>query len=425
MRRSVICLAASVSSVLAASAPATESARQDDAYASATQLQQRIAAGSLDSRKLAEESLQRIRRIDQSGPMLKSVIETNPDALSLADKLDQARGSGKHGPLYGLPILLKDNIDTGDRMLTTAGSLALADAPATQDAALVETAARGGRRWSWARPISANGPTCAPTTPAAAGAAAAARPATPMRSIAIPAAPVPAPAAAVAAGLVPLAIGTETDGSIICPASMNGIVGIKPTLGLVSRSGIVPISHSQDTAGPMARNVADAAALLLSVIAGSDPGDPATADADRHATDYTRFLDPQGLQGQAHRRGASAGRCRAECRPRAGPGDRADEGAGRDHRRPRPDTAPGASWASRKSPCCCTTSSTTSGNTWPVGPTLKMKTLADLIAFNKAHADTEMPWFGQELFEQAEAKGPLTDQAYIGCAGKVEATVRP
>ncbi len=280
MRRSLVCLAAIVGTLPAipAVAFAADQPASGNDYASIVQLQQRMDAGTLDSRQLTRLFLGRIERIDRGGPMLRSVIETNPDALQLAGALDAGRKKATaRSPLYGIPVLLKDNVGTGDRMLTTAGSLALADAPAPHDATLVQRLRKAGAvvlgktnlsEWAnyrsnhassgWSgRGGQTRNPYVLDRNPCGSSAGS---------------------AAAVAAGLVTVAIGSETDGSIICPASMNGIVGIKPTLGLVSRSGIVPISHNQDTAGPMARSVADAAALL-SVIAGSDVSDPATVDA--------------------------------------------------------------------------------------------------------------------------------------------------
>ncbi len=298
MRRPAIRLAALVAIAAVVSPGAAGSARRAvDPYASVAQLQQRMAAGTLDSRALTQQLLARIRQLDEHGPRLRAVLETNPDALKIAASLDRTRADAEtRGPLYGIPVLLKDTIDTGDRMLTTAGSLAVTDAPASHDAALVTRLRKAGAvilgktnlsEWANFRSSHASSgwsgrggqtrnPYVLDRNPCGSSAGS---------------------AAAVAAGLAPLAVGTETDGSIICPASMNGIVGIKPTLGLVSRSGIVPIRHDQATAGPMARSGADAAALLT-VMAGSDPADPATREADRHKTDYTRFLDPNGLRGK-------------------------------------------------------------------------------------------------------------------------------
>ncbi|WP_350016839.1 amidase [Rhodanobacter sp. IGA1.0] len=421
MNRSAVHLATLVTAMLAgpalaAEVPATPPA--DTAYASIDQLQQRMQAGTLDSRQLTGQLLQRIERIDRAGPSLHAVIETNPDALQLAGALDAARGAGdERGPLYGIPVLLKDNIDTGDRMLTTAGSLALAGAPAPHDAGLVERLRKGGAlilgktnlsEWAnfrsnhassgWsARGGQTKNPYVLDRNPCGSSAGS---------------------AAAVAAGLTTVAIGSETDGSIICPAAMNGIVGIKPTLGLVSRSGIVPISHSQDTAGPMARSVADAAALL-SVIAGSDPRDPATRDADRHATDYTKFLDPNGLKGK--RIGVVRQLAGAE---------------------PNADRVLEKSIALMKAQGAIIVDPVKLPHLAELGDPeitvllydfkhdinaylatrqgLSVKTLADLIAFNRTHASEEMPWFGQELFEQAEEKGPLGDKAYTDALARAK-----
>ncbi|KQZ80115.1 amidase [Rhodanobacter sp. Root561] len=421
MNRSAVHLAALVTALLAGPALAAEvpaAPPADTAYASIDQLQQRMEAGTLDSRQLTGQLLQRIERIDRAGPSLHAVIETNPDALQLAGTLDAARGAhDKRGPLYGIPVLLKDNIDTGDRMLTTAGSLALAGAPAPRDAGLVERLRKGGAlilgktnlsEWAnfrsnhassgWsARGGQTKNPYVLDRNPCGSSAGS---------------------AAAVAAGLTTVAIGSETDGSIICPAAMNGIVGIKPTLGLVSRSGIVPISHSQDTAGPMARSVADAAALL-SVIAGSDPRDPATRDADRHATDYTKFLDPNGLKGK--RIGVVRQLAGAE---------------------PNADRVLEESIALMKAQGAIIVDPVKLPHLAELGDPeitvllydfkhdinaylatrqgLGVKTLADLIAFNRTHANEEMPWFGQELFEQAEKKGPLSDKAYVDALARAK-----
>ena len=287
---SSVYFAALVCALLVTPAIAADTTVPDVAYSSIAQLHWRMDAGTLDSRQLTQQFIDRIQQIDQSGPSLRAVLEINPDALKLAAALDRKRPKAR-APLYGIPVLLKDNIDTGDRMLTTAGSLAMIGAPAPHDAALVARLRKAGMlilgksnlsEWADMRSDQASS--------GWSGRGGQTR--NPYALDRNPCGSSSGSAAAVAAGLVTAAIGTETDGSIICPASMNGIVGIKPTLGLVSRSGIVPISHNQDTAGPLARSVADAAALL-SVIAGSDRHDPATDEAHGHATDYTRFLDPE------------------------------------------------------------------------------------------------------------------------------------
>ena len=389
-----------------------------DVWASIDQLQQGFDHKAFNTQDLLRAFQARITRIDQQGPMLHAVIETNPDAMADAARLDAARGkTTSHGPLYGVPVLLKDNIDTTGPMLTTAGSLALADAPALYDAGLVERLRKQGAlilgkanlsEWAnmrsnhassgWsARGGQARNPYVLDRNPCGSSAGS---------------------AAAVAAGLVTVAVGSETDGSIICPAASNGLVGIKPTLGLVSGSGIIPISHNQDTAGPIARTVADAAALL-SAIAGSDPRDPATAEADRHATDYRKFLDPNGLKGKR----IGVVRAFAGAEPNA---DRALE----------------QSIAQMKAQGAIIIDPVELPHLNELGepemtvllydlkhdmkaylatrPNLRMKSLADLIAFDKQHADQEMPFFGQELFEQAQAKGPITDAAYTEALSKAK-----
>ncbi|MDI3258967.1 MAG: amidase [Sinobacteraceae bacterium] len=396
--------------------------RTSDAYASIAELHRRMAAGQLDSRALARQFLDRIRRIDQGGPALRSVIETNPDALRLAGELDAGRKAGARGALYGIPVLLKDNIDTGDRMLTTAGSLALAGAPAPRDAFVVERLRAAGAlvlgktnlsEWANYRSNHAN----------SGWSARGGQTKNPYVLDRNPCGSSAGSGAAVAAGLATVALGTETDGSIICPASFNGLVGIKPTLGLVSRSGIVPISHDQDTAGPMARSVADAAAVL-GVIAGSDPRDPATAEADAHATDYTRFLDPDGLKG----RRIGVVRQLAGAEPNA---DRVLEQA---------IALMKAQGAVIVDPVTLPHLAELGGPEMTVllydfkhdlaaylatRPNLQVKSLADLIAFDRNHADEEMPWFGQELFEQAQRKGPLTDAAYREALAKAKRLAGP
>ena len=421
MNRSPARLALLVTVLLAGPALAAQPA-PPLAWASIAQLQQQMDAGSLDSRTLARQFLDRIAQIDQAGPTLRAVIQTNPDALTLAAALDEARAKAKRGPLYGIPVLLKDNIDTGDRMLTTAGSLALADAPAPRDAGLVARLRKAGAlvlgktnlsEWAnfrsnhassgWSgRGGQTKNPYVLDRNPCGSSAGS---------------------GAAVAAGLVTVAIGTETDGSIICPAASNGIVGIKPTLGLVSRSGIVPIAHSQDTAGPMARSVADAAALL-SVIAGSDPRDPATADADRHATDYTRFLDPDGLKGKR----IGVVRQLAGAEPNA---DRVLEQAIAVMKAQGaiivdPVKVPNLSKLGEPELTVLSYEFKHDINAYlATRPKLKMKSLADLIAFDKAHAAQEMPWFGQELFEESQARGPLTDKAYVDALAKAKRLAGP
>lgn len=261
-------------------------------------LQAKMQSGQYTARSITEMYLRRIEEIDRNGPTLNSIIEVNPDALAIADALDQERKEGRvRGPMHGIPVLIKDNIDTGDKMSTSAGSLALADNKAAKDAFIVDRLREAGAvllgktnlsEWANFRSTrsvsgwsSRGGQTRNPyvlgRNPCGSSAGS---------------------GVAVAANLCAVAIGTETDGSVICPSSVNGIVGIKPTVGLLSRTGIIPISTTQDTAGPMARTVRDAA-ILLGALTGPDPADAVTGESTgkTHA-DYTQFLDTNGLQGK-------------------------------------------------------------------------------------------------------------------------------
>ncbi len=260
-------------------------------------LQAGMASGKFTARSITEKYLARIDEIDKQGPGINSVLEVNPDALAIADGLDKER-AGKHvrGPLHGIPILIKDNIDTADRMQTTAGSLALLGSKPTKDSFVAQKLRESGAvilgktnlsEWAnirsshsssgWSgRGGQTNNPYALDRNPCGSSSGT---------------------GAAVSASLCAVGIGTETDGSVVCPSSANGLVGIKPTLGLISRSGIIPIAHSQDTAGPMARTVRDAA-ILLGALAGVDPRDSVTAESGgKAAADYTKFLDPSGLRG--------------------------------------------------------------------------------------------------------------------------------
>lgn len=261
-------------------------------------LQQKMQSGELTARSIAEMYLKRIQEIDKAGPALNSVIEINPDALSIADKLDKERKEGKvRGPLHGIPVLVKDNIDTGDNMMTTAGSLALEGHKAEKDAFIITELRKAGavllgktNLSEWANFRS--------TRSSSGWSSRGGQTKNPYVLDRSPCGSSSGSGTAVAANLCAVAIGTETDGSIHCPASINGIAGIKPTVGLWSRSGIIPISHSQDTAGPMARTVRDAV-ILLGPLTASDPEDAASAKRSRKVwNDYTEFLKADGLQGK-------------------------------------------------------------------------------------------------------------------------------
>src|SRR4051812_43591865 len=261
-----------------------------------TELQEGMKSGRFTARSLVEKYTKRIEDIDKRGPAVNAIIEMNPDALSIAQELDRERkAKGPRGPLHGIPVLIKDNINTADRMMTTAGSLALVGSKPAKDAFVAQKLRAAGavilgktNLSEWANIRSSH------STSGWSGRGGLTR--NPYALDRNPCGSSSGSGAATAANFCALAVGTETDGSVVCPSSANGLVGIKPTLGLISRAGIIPISHSQDTAGPMARTVKDAA-ILLTALAGSDPNDEATKESDANRTDYTRFLDPSGLKG--------------------------------------------------------------------------------------------------------------------------------
>ena len=381
-------------------------------------LQVEMQAGRLTARELAEQYLKRIEKLDRQGPGLHSVIETNPDALELAEELDRERKArGPRGPLHGIPVLLKDNIDTADRMTTTAGSLALEGSVARSDSRVAARLRSAGAillakanmsEWANIRSThstsgwSARGGQCR----------------NPYVLDRNPCGSSSGSAVAATANLCAVAVGTETDGSIVCPASNNGIVGLKPTVGLVSRTGIIPISHTQDTAGPLCRTVADAAALLR-VLAGQDPQDPATASAGSIPKDYTRFLNLRGLQG------ARIGVARAKFFGYSDAVDRLAQAA-LDMLRQEgavlvdPANVPHAGEYDDAELEVLLYELKADLNTYleGLGPAAPVKTLQDVIEFNERHRDREMPYFGQELFLQAQKKGPLTSPAYIKALAK-------
>jgi amidase len=398
------------------------------------ELQKQMHSGELDACRLVGTYLARIEAIDRSGPRLDAVLELNPDALAIADALDaERRKQGPRGPLHGIPVLLKGNIATADRMATTAGSLALAGSIAPQDAFIVQRLRQAGAvilgkanlsEWAnfrsrrstsgWSsqggltrNPYALDRSGCGSSTGSA---------------------------VAVAADLCVAAIGTETDGSITCPAAVNGIVGIKPTLGLLSRSGIIPIAHSQDTAGPMARSVTDAA-VLLGVLAGEDARDAATAVSSRQLpvnskaeyladdslitdhrslfTDYTQFLHKDGL------RGARIGVARQYFgkHPKVDVITEASLSAMRglgaeliDLAAPLPDDEIGEH---EIEVLLYEFKADLDAYLAGLGAGAAVKSMADVIAFNEAHSDQVMPYFGQERMLQAQAKGALTEETYL------------
>jgi len=396
-------------------------------------LQQRMQTGQETSRSLVDKYLARIEAIDRSGPTLRSVIEINPDAQTIADQLDAERKGGRvRGPMHGIPILIKDNIATADRMMTTAGSFALAGVKPPKDAFIVSRLRESGavilgktNLSEWANFRSTH------STSGWSGRGGQTR--NPYALDRNPSGSSSGSGAAIAANLAAVAVGTETDGSIVSPSNNNGLVGIKPTLGLLSRNGVVPISHSQDTAGPMTRTVADAAALL-GAMAGADPDDPVTtrgvgatrtgapavgADPRVRPTDYSRFLDPNGLKG------ARIGVVRNKYFGSS----------------PATDALAEAAIAAMKQQGAIivdpanipTLGKFDDGEfqvllyefkadlnkylTW-LGAASPVHSLKDVIAFNDAHKDQEMPYFGQEIMAMAEQKGPLTDAKYVAALAR-------
>jgi len=373
-------------------------------------LQAGMASGKFSARSITEKYLARIEEIDKRGPTLNSVIEINPDALAIADALDKER-KDQHlrGPMHGVPVLIKDNIDTADSMQTTAGSLALLGSKPARDSFVAQKLRESGaiilgktNLSEWANIRSSHS--------SSGWSGRGGQTTNPYALDRNPCGSSSGSGAATAASLCAVAVGSETDGSVVCPSSANGLVGIKPTLGLISRAGIIPIAHSQDTAGPMARTVRDAA-ILLSALAGVDPRDSATAaSASKAATDYTKFLDPRGL------RGARIG----VARKYFGSNDAQDQlmnnlivamkRQGADIVDPADLPTHGkfddteflvllyelkadlnAYLASR-----------------PGAPS----SLKNIIEFNDSNREKEMPYFGQDIFIKAEAKGPLTTKEY-------------
>jgi amidase len=381
------------------------------------QLQAGMAEGSYTARQIAERYLARIEAIDRKGPVLASVIETNPDALSIADALDrERRDKGPRGPLHGIPILLKDNIDTADKMMTTAGSLALVGPAPDRDAFLVERLRAAGAVILGKTNLSewANFRSTKSTSGWSARGGLVKNPYALDRNACGSSS---GTGTAISANLAAAGVGTETDGSIVCPSAITGLVGVKPTLGLVSRSGIVPIAHSQDTAGPMTRTVRDAA-ILLSAMAGIDPRDAATAAGQGHTRDYTASLDGMGLKG------ARIGVARKRFFGYSPITDRLIDTAIAQMKEGGavivdPADVPHAGTYDETELTVLLYEFRTDLNAYlATRKGVPVKTLADLIAFNEREREREMPFFGQELFVMAEKKGPLTDKAYVNALAR-------
>jgi amidase len=374
-------------------------------------LQTAMQNGDLKSQEIVAYYIAEIARIDHAGPELRSIIEVNPDAIRVAISLDREREvSGPRGPLHGIPVVLKANIDTGDRMHTTAGSLALATHRATDDAFLVARLRDAGavilgkaNLSEWANSRS--------TRSSSGWSSIGGQTKNPYDLLRNPCGSSSGSAVSVAANLTVLAVGTETDGSIVCPAGINGVVGIKPTLGLVSRDGIIPVAHSQDTAGPLARTVTDAA-ILLTAMSAVDTSDPATADAPDGIPDYAAGLSANALNGK--RIGVL----------------RSYWGAGDD---PNVEAVFSqtietleASGVEIVDPIGLDIADMWEAEEVVFGYEFKadlnaylqssgasVKSLEEVIRFNTENADAVMPFFGQEVMENSQEKGPLSEDAYL------------
>jgi amidase len=381
--------------------------------ATIAELQEGMRSGAYTARSVVEKYLAWIEALDRQGPTLRSVIEVNPEALALADAMDKERKEkGPRGPLHGIPVLIKDNIDTADRMATTAGSLALLGAKPLQDAFLVKRLRTAGAvllgktnlsEWANIR--------CSYSTSGWSGRGGLTK--NPYVLDRNPCGSSSGSGVAVAANLCAVAVGTETDGSIVSPASANGIVGIKPTVGLVSRAGVIPIAHSQDTAGPMARSVRDAA-ILLGVLAGVDPEDKATADHHgKAAIDYTQFLDPRGLKG------AKLGVARnyfgfhdaVEALMKEALEALKHQGATLID----PAEIPNMDKVGEPELTVLLYELKADLHAYlaRLGPSAPVRSLKDIIDFNDRKKPQEMHYFGQDQFIKAEAKGPLTSYEYL------------
>ncbi|WP_303923885.1 amidase [Draconibacterium sediminis] len=376
---------------------------------SAMELQQKMESGKLTAKSICQKYLDRIALVD---PYLRSVIELNPEALDIAGKLDEERQNGTvRGPLHGIPVMIKDNIDTGDKMQTTAGSLALEGNVVEKDAFIVKKLRDAGavllgktNLSEWANFRSTNSssgwsgrggqvrnPFCLDRSPCGSSSGT---------------------GAAVSGNLCTIGIGTETNGSIVCPSGINGVVGIKPTLGMWSRQGIIPIAHSQDTAGPMARNVTDAA-ILLGALAEFDTNDAEThLERGKIYNDYTPFLKLDGLQGKrigiaaqmipSHEKVGELMKNAVEAMQKSG-AELVEDVKFETNRK----------WGNPSYEVLLYEFKADLNKYLKEHPSAPKKSLAELIEFNKANADKEMPWFGQEIFEEAEAKGDLNSEEYL------------
>lgn len=402
----------------AASVPSTPPPAFELDESTIADLQGGMASGKYSSHSLVRKYLDRIDDIDKHGPAINSAIELNPDALSIASDLDKERkAKGPRGPLHGIPVLIKDNIDTHDRMTTTAGSLALGGSIPLQDSFVAKKLRDAGavilgktNLSEWANFRSSHS--------SSGWSGRGGQTKNPYVLDRNPCGSSSGTGASIAANLAAIGVGTETDGSVVCPSNANSLVGIKPTVGLISRAGIIPISHSQDTAGPMCRTVTDAA-ILLSALLGTDSRDSATkASAGKSFADYAKFLDANGLKGArigVHRKGFgfsdAVDKVMTDCidiMKRRGativdPADIPTQGKFDD---------------SELEVLLYEFKAGLNSYLASLGPRAPVKSLKEIIDFNEQYRDREMPYFGQDLFIKAQAKGPLTDKAYRDALAK-------
>ena len=398
--------------------PATDVAAFELDEITISQLADGMNSGKYTARAIAEKYLARIEAIDRHGPALNSVIEINPDALEIAEKLDAERKEkGSRGPLHGIPILLKDNLDTADKMMTTAGSLALVGSKPSKDSFVVQRLRAAGavilgktNLSEWANIRSTH------STSGWSGRGGQTK--NPYALDRNPCGSSSGSGAAVSANLCVAAIGTETDGSIVCPANANGVVGIKPTVGLTSRTGIIPISHTQDGAGPLARTVRDAA-IVLGTMVGVDAEDAASSlSQGKGLNDYTKFLDPKGLNG------ARIG----VVRKYFGFSDSVDrlmeeslsvlKSQGAVLVDPVEIETLGKFDESEFTVFLYELKTNLNKYLERLGPSAPVKNLREVIAFNEKNRDKEMPFFGQDIFVHSEAKGPLSEKEYVDALAK-------
>ena len=403
---------------IASAAPASDVKPFELDEITISDLQDGMKSGKFTARSLVEKYSARIAEIDKRGPAINCVIELNPDAVSIADSLDEERKArGPRGLLHGVPVLIKDNIDTADKMMTTAGSLALVGSKPAQDSYVAQRLRAAGavilgktNLSEWANIRSSH------STSGWSGRGGLTK--NPYALDRNPCGSSSGTGAGISANLCAVGIGTETDGSIVCPASSNGLAGIKPTVGLVSRSGIIPISHSQDGAGPMCRTVRDAA-ILLGALTGVDPQDLATAASQgKSLTNYAQFCDPNGLKG------ARIGIARKYF----GFNDAVDalmeqsldamKKQGATLVDPADIETFGKFDESELLVFMYELKADLNAYLARLGPNAPVHTLKDIIDFNDRNRQKEMPYFGQDLFLKAEAKGPLSEKAYLDALEK-------